>query len=506
MSQQRTPFLEVDKIDVEEGFNPRTHMDPEALERLAGSLAKTDVVQPLTVRVGKGGRFVVIAGHRRLQAAKIAGIEKVPVHVREGGDALTASLVENHHREDLDPIDTARGLKALAEELGLSTHRKIAAELQVSESWVSRHLRLLRLPEAVQAHVAAGVVPVEAERALRGVAEVSPRIAECVCELAKRRKVEGREFVDRFDELLVATAEARFDDPPTMIDPAAARLSAIVADEAKRRELGERHLAARPYTHTDDPVLRFAEAEVDAARAAGCLVEHTVDHGEWSSTIAFLTDAELAADLAERAVERAEAEAAERKAEEEKWRARSEGREPALTPEAKKERRKAEREERKERAERARRDNEETGRKLLQRRGGAGRKQHALARSKALAAILLADNPNLAARGLRLVTSQLQEVEVRQLKGTGETREKVSYAEPEQCATYLAKRIEGARSANEVLELLGDAVIASLLADEGELPKSKQVRGGVRVPAEVERLLAADIKSVRPRRRRKTGK
>ena len=93
MTDLATPLLEVDKIEVVEGFNPRTHMDPDALARLAGSLGKTDVVQPLTVRPIEGGKFAVIAGHRRLEAAKMAGIEKVPVHVRESGDALTAALV-----------------------------------------------------------------------------------------------------------------------------------------------------------------------------------------------------------------------------------------------------------------------------------------------------------------------------------------------------------------------------------------------------------------------------
>jgi ParB family transcriptional regulator, chromosome partitioning protein len=185
MSDLATPLLEVDKIEVVEGFNPRTHMDPDALARLAGSLGKTDVVQPLTVRPIDGGKFAVIAGHRRLKAAEMAGIEKVPVHVREGGDALTAALVENHHREDLDPIDTARGLQALAEKLNLTTHKKIAEELEVSDSWVSQHLRLLKLPEAVQDYIAEGHIPIEAERDLREIAKVSPKIAECICELAK---------------------------------------------------------------------------------------------------------------------------------------------------------------------------------------------------------------------------------------------------------------------------------------------------------------------------------
>jgi ParB family chromosome partitioning protein len=108
MTDLVTPLLEVDKIEVVEGFNPRTHMDPDALARLAGNLGKTDVVQPLTVRPIKGGTFAMIAGHRRLEAAKLAGFKKVPVHVRENGNARAAALSENLHREDLDPIDTAR--------------------------------------------------------------------------------------------------------------------------------------------------------------------------------------------------------------------------------------------------------------------------------------------------------------------------------------------------------------------------------------------------------------
>lgn len=504
MNDLATPLLEVDKIEVVEGFNPRSHMDPDALARLAGSLGKTDVVQPLTVRPIDGGKFAVIAGHRRLKAAEMAGIEKVPVHVREGGDALTAALVENHHREDLDPIDTARGLQALAEELNLTTHKKIAEELEVSDSWVSHHLRLLKLPEAVQVYIAQGHVPVEAERDLRGVAKVSPKIAECICELAKRRKIKGHEFVVSFGELFAATAEARFEDKPTMIDPSAVRLSDVIADPKKRRDLGDRHLAARPYTHTDNPTLKFGEAEVDAARAASCLVEHQVEHDEWTSTVAFITDVEFAADLAERLVERIVKEEAERKKRDEEWRAQSQGREP-LTPEKQKEERQAAYKERKEKAAEARTWNETIGGNLLKRRGGSSRKQFALARVKAMAVALITDNPTLAARGLRLVTSQLQEVEVKQLKTTGKTKEKVSYADAEQSTAYLVKRVKDASSVNEVAEIVGDAMVASLLADEDELPQSKQVRGGLRASAEVAKLLSADVKSVRPRRRRRNS-
>ncbi|MBS1884639.1 MAG: ParB/RepB/Spo0J family partition protein [Actinobacteria bacterium] len=501
MTDLATPLLEVDKIEVVEGFNPRTHMDPDALARLAGSLSKTDMVQPLTVRPIDGGKFAVIAGHRRLRAAEMAGIEKVPVHVRDSGDALTAALVENHHREDLDPIDTARGLRALAEELNLTTHKQIAEVLEVSDSWVSQHLRLLKLPEAVQVYIADGHVPVEAERDLRGIAKVSPRIAECICELAKRRKVKGREFILNFGDLFEAVAQARFEDKPTMIDPGAVRLGDVIADEEKRRDLGDRHLAAKPYTHTDNPMLRFGEAEVDAARAAGCLVEHLVDHDGWISTVSFITDVEVAGDLAERVVERIEKEEAERKQRDEEWRVQSQALDPDLTPEQKTEQRKAAYKERQEKAAAARIWNGTVGRNLLKRRGGSSRKEFALVRAKAIAIALITDNPSLGARGLRLVSSQLQEVEVKQLKTTGKTKEKVSYANAEQSTAYLVQRVMDASSVNEVMELAGDAMIASLLADENELPQSKRVRGRLGASAEVEELLAADIKAVRPRRR-----
>jgi ParB family chromosome partitioning protein len=479
MTDLATPLLEVEKIEVVEGFNPRTHRNPAALARLAGNLGKIDVVQPLTVRPIEGGKFAVIAGHRRLEAAKLAGIKKVPVTVRENGNARAAALSENLHREDLDPIDTARGLTELAAELNLTTNKKIAEELDVSDSWVSQHLRLLKLPKGVQPYIAAGDVPVEAERDLRGIAEVSPRIAECICELAKRKKIKSREFVVSFGDLLEAVAQARFEDKPTMIDPGAVRLSDVIADEKKRRDLGDRHLAARPYTHTDNPTLRFGEGEIDAARAA--------------------------ADLAERLVERIGKEEAERKKRDEESRARSQGRDPALTPEQKKEQRQADYKEREEEAAAARTWNGSVGANLLKRRGSASRKQFALARVKAMAIALIADNPTLAARGLRLVTSQLQEVEVKQLKATGKTKEKVSYADAEQSTAYLVKRVDDASSVNEVTEMVGDAMIASLLADESELPQSKRVRGGLSASAEVEKLLFADIKSVRPRRRRRKG-
>lgn len=499
MNEPTTAVLDIAEIGVEDGFNPRTSFDEDGLAELEASIREHGVVQAPTVRPAKDGGYTVIAGERRLIAAKRAGVKRVPVVIREGEGARAAALAENLIREDLDPIDTARALSDLAEAEGLATHAKLAERVKKSPSWVSEHLRLLKLPAGAQRQIAAGVVPVEAERELRKVAAVSPRVAECACELARHGRVKGRDLVDHFDEVLEAVAQARFEEKPTMIDVNGTRLSAIVADPEQRQALLARYLAARPYDDAADPRIRFGPAEVDAARAAGCLVEHKVDHGSWASTVAFICAAELAADLTVRLVERFEAEVAEMA--ELRAKVGGGGAVAPSDPEQLKAERRTQREQAKRDAESARRFNEELGRNLLQRRGAKSRKAHSLARAKAVSAILLADNDRLAGRGLRLVLSQLQDVEVKALK-SGESREQVSYADAEQCSEYLAKRIDSARSAEEILELLADALIAAELADERELPQSRRIGWFNRAAAEVKKLLAEDVKAVRPSRRR----
>jgi ParB/RepB/Spo0J family partition protein len=499
MSEPATAVLDIDQIATEEGFNPRTRFDEESLAELEASIREHGVVQAPTVRPAEDGHYTVIAGERRLIAAKRAGVTRIPVLIRNEADgARAAALAENLIREDLDPIDTARALHDLSQAEGLNTHAKIAERVKKSPSWVSDHLRLLKLPEGVQRHVAEGHVPAEAERDLRKVAKVSPRVAECTCELVERGRVKGRDLVENFGEVLCEVAEARFEHKPTMIDTRGARVSELIADPEQRTALTERYLAARPYEESEDPVIRFGEAEVDAARAAGCLIEHSVDHGGWTSTVSFVSDEALGADLAAQLVERVEKERAELA----KLTSGPASAEPQENgdPEQLKEARREEREKAKRAAVRARGFNESLAANLLKRRGVKSRKAHGLNRAKALAAIVLEDNPQLAGAGLRLVLSQLQEVELKSLK-SGESREKVSYADAEQCAEYLAKRIEGAGSAEEVLELLADALIAAELADERELPQSRRIGWFNRAQARVKKLLAEEIKEVRPSRR-----
>lgn len=496
MIEPTTAVVELSEIKVEEGFNPRTSFDEERLAELEASIREHGIVQAPTVRPAPDGGYTVIAGERRLIAAKRAGIERVPVVIRGEEGARAAALAENLIREDLDPIDTARALNDLGEAEGLGTHAKLAERVKKSPSWVSEHLRLLKLPEGVQTEIAAGTVPVEAERELREVAKVSPRIAECACELVARKRVEGRDLTERFDEVLAEVAETRFERKPTMIDAAGTPLAEVIADPEKREALSGRLKAARPYENVVEPVIRFGAEELDAARAAGCLVEYTIDHGNWSTGVAYVTDAELAADLCERLVERVEKQQA--KLAEISGGPDANGSGPTSDPEQVKDERRSQREKAKKDAARARRFNESLGAALLKRRGAKSRKAHGLARAKAVAAIVLGDNERLAGSGLRLALSQLQDIEVKTLK-SGESREKVSYADAAQSTEYLAKRIESARSADEVLELLADALLAAVLADERELPQSKRIGWSARPP--VAKALSAEIKEVKPRRR-----
>jgi hypothetical protein len=116
-----------------------------------------------------------------------------------------------------------------------------------------------------------------------------------------------------------------------------------------------------------------------------------------------------------------------------------------------------------------------------------------------VAAVLLADNQNLPARGLRLVLPQLQDVEVKELKSGGE-RQKVDYSGIPECQTYIENRVAEAKSSDEVLELLADTLIAALVSDEAELPQTRRIHWWTPVGDRVKKLLANDIKTVKPGR------
>lgn len=130
---------------------PRTKFDEETIAALAASIREVGILQPIVVRRAGDGRYELIAGERRLRAAKAAGMATVPIVLRESDDAdlLREALIENIHREDLNPIEQAEAFKALLGELGLK-QEELADRVGVSRSHIANTIRLLGLPLPVQ--------------------------------------------------------------------------------------------------------------------------------------------------------------------------------------------------------------------------------------------------------------------------------------------------------------------------------------------------------------------
>jgi len=150
---------------------PRTSFEDETLEALAVSIQEVGILQPIVVRrVGQG--FELIAGERRLRAAKRAGLATIPAVVRESDDteSLREALIENIHREDLNPVELAEAFRELLEELGLK-QETLAERLGVSRSHIANTIRLLQLPSEVQQLLAARKIQAGHGRALLSLAE-----------------------------------------------------------------------------------------------------------------------------------------------------------------------------------------------------------------------------------------------------------------------------------------------------------------------------------------------
>ena len=163
--------VEIDSI-VPGPMQPRTHFDEASLANLADSIRAHGIVQPLLVRRRDTG-YELIAGERRWRAAKLAGIARVPVVVKEVPDdnLLEIALIEHIQRENLNPIEEAQAYKKLIETVGL-TQESLASRVGRDRSYITNYLRLLRLPDDVQALVKEGRLSTGHARTLLAVDQV----------------------------------------------------------------------------------------------------------------------------------------------------------------------------------------------------------------------------------------------------------------------------------------------------------------------------------------------
>jgi len=190
LSSDRTIDLgaEPSEVDVDSivpgPMQPRNSFDEAALESLAESIRTHGIVQPLLVRRRENG-FELIAGERRWRAAKMAGLTRVPVLVKEVADQnlLEIALIENIQREDLNPIEEAQAYKRLIENVGL-TQEALATRVGRDRSYITNYLRLLKLPEDLQQLVIQGRLSTGHARTILGLshADLQRRLARQVLE------------------------------------------------------------------------------------------------------------------------------------------------------------------------------------------------------------------------------------------------------------------------------------------------------------------------------------
>lgn len=235
---------------------PRTLFRIEAMEELAASIRLHGMVQPIVVRPREGGGYEILAGERRFQAARRAGLDRVPALVRlaDDGAALEIALVENLLREDLNPIEEARAYSILIETYGM-TQEQVAERVGKDRSTVANTLRLLTLPEEIQREIASGVLSEGHARAVLRMPDAEGRM-----ELARAIREEG---------LSVRAAEARARKASQPAKPKQARQRDVfiqaVADELARA-LGTKVVIRRRRRGGVMEIHYFSDEELEGLR------------------------------------------------------------------------------------------------------------------------------------------------------------------------------------------------------------------------------------------------
>ena len=249
---------------------PRRSFPEAGIKELAASIREVGILQPLVVRSAEGG-FELIAGERRLRAAREAGLDRVPVLIRQAGDneSMELALVENLQREDLNPLETAAAYQALMEGFGL-TKEQLAHRLGKSRAAVTNTLRLAQLPERVSALLADGKLTEGHARALLGL-ETEEQMVQ-LAERVQDEKLSVRRTEELVREYLSGPNHALHREPAQKGEPHGE------FDEASRlmREALELPVKVKPLRRGGKVEIRFREREqLEALMALLIPREHT---------------------------------------------------------------------------------------------------------------------------------------------------------------------------------------------------------------------------------------
>ncbi len=468
----------LDLIDV--GENTR-ELDPTHVEALAASIALRGLIVPLVVRPD-GVRFILVAGHHRYAACRSLGLTEVEVTLREHEGTSADTAAENVVRKQLSPLEEAHAVKNMLDE-GY-TLDGAATVLGLSRSLVSARAKILELPEDAQRLLGTGEIPVSAVGVLETINAVSPELCEAAVVPVANGELSGGQLASdpgwalghALREGHTKTFAAylnRLDSSQIGELRLGRKTDAVYAEaEALHRQI-DRHAYA-------PPAVRFAEAEVDQARAAGVLIEF--DHGT-----PIITDKPFFRELAKHAIERTleELRAARQADVSDRASRRSQGKDEP-TP-----RQKLDSEHRatvRRLTAQAHGTNLDLGAALLQRLATVDPSDMDVARFFAYG-LLGPDQrgylgtgdhtvATIAANGIRLVFDQHRETTTPTLKSGEPGRTKVTYGEIEDAAAWLWKFVEGARTAGELYGRVLVVFAAQAYATDLVLPASKR-RGPV---------------------------
>ncbi len=235
---------------------PRNWFDDSKLEDLAHSIRDKGVLEPLLVRPTQGGRYELIAGERRLRAARLAGLDEVPVLFRdfEGRGSLEVALIENLQRENLNPVEEAQAYQRLAEEFG-RTHTEISEQVGKDRSTIANLIRILRLPDSVLRDVSRGTLSVGHARVLLAIDDQDRQV-----ELARQMISDGW-TVREAERRLASEGRSQTRKRRTSQSQVEQRdLEVVRVEEALRYALGtEVHLSHGP--HGGRIEIRYTENE-----------------------------------------------------------------------------------------------------------------------------------------------------------------------------------------------------------------------------------------------------
>jgi ParB/RepB/Spo0J family partition protein len=486
------------KIKTREGFNPRTEFADDRMAELVESIKRHGIITPLTLAPDADGGFVVVAGERRYRAAKQAKLTEVPAQVRDGdGETLTLAVAENVIRADLTPVEEAEAYRRLVGEHGDTA--KVAKLVGRSEKLIGERLELLRLPDEARALVAARKVPLTCAPLLVRIAEREPLLADLTAAWLAEHPAGAGYFPTAPGEVVDDVLAAEWqDDDGRPLQPVAysvggyygpiipgrrgETLPAVLAKLGPRAEAVEAAFAALPeirHASEHDWAARDAEerrqracfaltdADADAARAFGCLLELASPDGRADHR--YVTDPEW---LADRLVQKITAHAT---AEAEQTERAREQRTASTVEDAEKEARRQERQRQYEERVAARARNLDLGAALA-------RWQPKLdtAAVKLLGSLVLAEHGKAAAWAYRLcveqptTTNKQGKVTVRYPRG--------AQAEKQLHAEALAG-LKRARTPEAALAVVLRLLVAQHLVDPAGLPNAD--RQGVYEPHEL---------------------